>query len=313
MVSEFPSGPFRVSSALAAGVTRGRLRGRDLASPYYGARAPSQPQDTLTRCRAYLPLLRPGNVFSHTTAATLWNMPLPLGIDESLLHVTAPADVRAPEGRGIRGHAEALAVRNPSLVRGLPVTNAAATWLQLSTMLEWRDLVAVGDYIVTGQPFAKLLPMATLAELQVVSALAGPSRGARARARALAAIGVGPYSRPESLSGLLFTLGGLPTSLINEQVLDKRGSFLALPDRIWPAYRVAYEYEGDTHRTRRRFRSDIRRTERLVDHDWTVVRASADDLFDRPVELLTRVGARLTRAGWAGNVRELRHFALFGR
>ncbi|CAN5250945.1 hypothetical protein BH11ACT5_BH11ACT5_26630 [soil metagenome] len=108
-------------------------------------------------------------------------------------------------------------------------------------------------------------------------------------------------------------MGGLPPALINEQVNDDRGSFLALPDRIWPDYRVAYEYEGDFHRGKRRYRSDVHRVERLVDHDWTVVKATGDDLFDRPRELLYRVGSRLARAGWDGTVRELRHFVPFGR
>ena len=70
--SELPRGAFRVSSALAAGVTRGQLRSRQLVSPFYGARASSTPEDTVARCRAYLPLLRPGSVFSHVTAAILW-------------------------------------------------------------------------------------------------------------------------------------------------------------------------------------------------------------------------------------------------
>lgn len=124
---------------------------------------------------------------------------------------------------------------------------------------------------------------------------------------------MGPFSRPESLSGILFRMGGLPVGFANREVLDSRGSFLALPDRVWPEYRVAYEYEGEHHRGRAQFRRDVHRVERLLDHGWTVVRATGDDLFDRPLELLERLARRLTVAGWRGSAIELRQFVPFGR
>ena len=311
--SELPRGAFRVSSALAAGVTRGQLRSRQLVSPFYGARASSTPEDTVARCRAYLPLLRPGSVFSHVTAAILWGMPLPLAIDDALVHVTAPVGVRAPAGRGVRGHSAGLTTFPHVSVGGLPVSGPVATWMQLSTLLDWRDLAAVGDFIVTGRPLENLLPLAEMADLRRAIESAGRTRGARARSRALPAVGVGPYSRPESLSGLLFSMGGLPPALINEQVNDERGSFLALPDRIWPDYRVAYEYEGDSHREKRRYRSDVHRVERLVDHDWTGAGRRAAPAKPGRGGGGRGAGSRLSRASWDGKVRELRHFVPFGR
>ncbi|TBN57284.1 hypothetical protein EYE40_07660 [Glaciihabitans arcticus] len=117
-------------------------------------------------------------------------------------------------------------------------------------------------------------------------------------------------SRPESLSRLLFDRAGLPEALINTPVYDDRGAFLAMPDESWPEFRVAYEYEGDYHREVGQFRRDLGRVERLIDHDWAVTKASADDLYGAPIALVQRVARRLTRAGWTGRpiLRQLGNF-----
>lgn len=308
--SELMGGPFHVAAARATGVTPGRLRGSDLAKPFYAVRSVGEPLDLIERCRAYLPRMRPGNVFSHSTSATLWGMPLPQYLDTGSLHVTSPVSVRAPQGRGIIGHSQSISA---DVVRGLPVASPVETWVQLSTILPWWELVAVGEFVVTGLPFEDVLPLASVEALWEGHRMAGASRGARARERALKSVREGPFSRPESLSRVLFALGKLPEPLINQQVLDERGGFLALPDQIWPEFRVAFEYEGEHHREVARYRRDVRRVERLIDHEWRVVKATAEDLFDRPHELLARVARRLASGGWESRPRELRHFVPFRR
>lgn len=304
----FDRAPFAVSAARQAGVTAGRLRSRDLSQPFHGVRVQGAASTLFERCRALVPRMRAGESISHTTAAALWGMPLPLSLANDLVHVTAAA--RAMRGRGIVGHSEAIA--GSVLLDGVPVVPPAQVWRQLSTMMEWPDLVAVGDFLVTGRPFENILPFATADELEATHRASG-NRGRARRRSALAHTAGGPFSRPESLSRVLFRLAGLPEGESNAPVSDARGSFLAMPDLGWPAYRVAYEYEGDHHRATRQFRADISRIERLVDHGWIVVKGSADDLFDRPDELVRRVARRLAGRGWSGALRELPRNVRFGR
>lgn len=240
-------------------------------------------------------------------------MPLPLWAVGRHLHVTSPPGSRAVRGRGVVGHTHYLGALETSTVDRLHLASPVATWLQLSTVLPWWELVVVADFIVTGLPLQSVLPLATEAELVAAHEGAGSTRGARARRRALQHHRAEPYSRPESLSRVVFDLAGLPAPLINHDIVDERGSFLALPDLLWPEYRLAYEYEGDFHRKVGRYRDDVRRVELLVDHGWRVVKATADDLFDHPAQLAARVAQRLSVGGWTGTHRELTEIGVIRR
>ncbi len=307
-----PRGPFSVGSALAAGVTAGRLRSAALARPFHGVRMVIPPTTLVDRCTALRVRMRESDVFSHLTAARLWGMPLPLGLTDDRLHVTSPAPTRALRGRGVVGHSESLADDETTFISGLPVVAPARAWAQMSTIVGWPDLVALADFLVTGLPLKNILPLATVDEIEAAHLRAGGRGGARRR-RALEHVAIGPFSRPESLSRIVFRLAGLPEARINEHVLDERGSFLAMPDQAWQDYRVAYEYEGKHHGEDRQYRHDIARIERLIDHGWLVVRATADELFDCPGALAARVAHRLASRGWEGRARELPQHVVFTR
>lgn len=308
----FDGAPFSVSAALASGITAERLRGRDLFSPFYGVRMPDPPSTVVELCTALRVRMREGDVFSHLTAAALWGMPLGLHAADPRLHVTSPAPSRALRGRGILGHSERLTMAEVTVLHSLPVVTPARAWAQAAALLPWWDSVALGDFIVTGLPLADRLPLATFDELVEAHRMSS-RRGAARRRCALEHIAPGPFSRPESLSKVLFRLGKLPDARLNEPVVDDRGSFLAMPDEVWPEYKVAYEYEGDHHREKDRYRRDLARVEALVDHGWIVVKASAEDLFDRPGALLERVARRLRSRGWRGSPRDLPQSVLFRR
>jgi hypothetical protein len=242
------STPFHVQAARAAGVTPDRLRGRDLARPFHGVRSLSPPSGVVELCAAFRPRMRSDDIFSHGTAAALWGMPLPGYVTDARLHVTSPEQSRAVRGRGVAGHTQRLHPDDLSTVQGLPVASPQATWVQLSTTLPWWELLAIGEFIITGLPFDSVLSLASEDDIDLAHRRAGASRGSRARRRALGHLREGAFSRPESLCRLLFELAGLPEPLINCPVLDARGSFLGLPDLIWPEFKVAFEYEGDFHR-----------------------------------------------------------------
>lgn len=104
--AEFTGASFRTADALAAGVQPGRLRTRDLIAPLHGLRAPAsaRPATLEERCLEVLPRLSGMHFFSHTTAAELWGIPLPLDTGTGPLHVSAIVPGREPRTGGIIRH-----------------------------------------------------------------------------------------------------------------------------------------------------------------------------------------------------------------
>ena len=306
--------PFAVRDAIARGVSRDRLRSGDLQRPFHGTRSIGLDLTQLVdRCRAYLPRMGVNNVFSHLTAAELYAFPLPLGaLDQLNLHVSAPSPARAPGGSGVAGHRARLLTHEVVEVAGLPVVSPAVAWCQLAETLGVDDAVAAADWVVTGNPYMNRLPLATLDELAAASAIRSGGAGHRMRVAALRLVREGPLSRPESLLRLLLGRAGLPEPLLNVTCFGDDGTELGMPDLAWPKYHVAGQYEGDHHRSQAQFRSDIRRDERFFDHDWKIVKSSADDLFRRPVDLAERFARRLSAQGWSGRI-ELRRLGHFDR
>lgn len=298
--------PFTVATAQGLGVSRDRLRATDLVRPFRGVRSTDQITTLIDRCNAYASRMHPEHFFSHSTAAALWGMPLPQHVDLSRLHVSAPAPLRAPEGVGVVGHSIRMPESTVAVHHGLPIVSPAMTWVHLAELLAVADLVAVGDFAITGSPFTNLLPITSIDEVVSADSTARTRRGRRARQVALPLLREGPLSRPESLLRFLLVSAGLPEPEINPSVVDALGSFVAMPDLAWPRYRFAIEYEGDHHRGVAQFRRDIRRIESLIDADWGVMKVTADDLFDRPDELVARVIRRLVARGWRTSGAELR-------
>ena len=306
-------GTFSVRDAIARGVTRDRLRSSDLQRVFHGVRATGLDLSLLVdRCRAYAPRMNPAHAFSHLTAAELYRFPLPVGGRSLQLHVTAPSPARAPGGRGIVGHQSRLTPLDVVDLRGLRVVSPAVAWCQIAETLGVDDAVAIGDWVVTGTPFQNVLPLATIEELAEASAVRSGGWGHRVRAVAIPLIREGPLSRPESFLRLLVVRAGLPEPLLNAMCFTEDGEQIDVPDLAWMEYKTVAQYEGDHHRGQAQFRRDIRRDERFVDHDWTVVKATADDLFGRPRELVERFARRLRANGWRGDI-DLRHVGRFTR
>ncbi|MET4581924.1 hypothetical protein ABIE21_001414 [Conyzicola nivalis] len=309
----FDRGAFSVRDAMARGVTRDRLRSDDLQRVFHGVRATGlDPSLLVDRCRAYAPRMNPTHAFSHLTAAELYRFPLPVGRRSLQLHVTAPSPARAPGGRGIVGHQSRLWPLDVVTFRGLRVVSPVVAWCQIAETLGVDDAVAIGDWVVTGSPFQNMLPLATLDEVAAASGARSGGWGHRVREAAIPLIREGPLSRPESLLRLLLVRAGLPEPLLNAMCFTDEGEPIAVPDLAWVEFKTVAQYEGDHHRGQAQFRRDIRRDERFVDHDWTVVKATAEDLFARPRELVERFARRLRAKGWRGSI-DLRHVGRFSR
>ena len=300
--SRLRSRAFSTTEGLAAAVGEGRMRGRDLARPFLGVRQPLSVPDLgiITRCRGYEPLLRPGQFFSHTTAARLWGCPLPERSGEPL-HVSVPHPGRAPRSAGLIGH-QSRAGR-VVLRQGFPCSDPVNTWLALASALELDELVVAGDHLLLDpyllDPY-DIRPYASLEEVaEAVERFHG--RGARAAASALPLLSSRAESRTETLLRLLLLRAGLPMPEVNPDIFDESGQFIARADLVFREWRTIAEYDGEHHRLDdRQYEADLYRLERLRSAGWAVVQVRKRGLFERPDETVARVVRELRAHGWPG-------------
>ncbi|WP_185276077.1 hypothetical protein [Leifsonia shinshuensis] len=218
--------------------------------------------------------------FSHTTAATLYGLPLPR-VDERI-HVTVRAPGRAPAVRGFVGHK--LTQWETWMIGELPVTTPEQTWLDLAQLLHRDALVVAGDFLVGGDS-----PLADRISLARAIAAAPGRRGVGRAKEALESIRIGSESPGESRLRLVLADAGLPAPVLNHELRDRSGVFVARIDLAYPHSRIAVEYEGDIHRVdRQTWQKDIRRRERVEDLGWRMIRVTANDLHS-PAVLIQRV------------------------
>jgi hypothetical protein len=129
---------FTTADGRVAGLSTKRMLASDLERPFHGVRVEAGGAATLLdRCRAYATRMRPGDFFSHSTAAGLWGCPLPGRFDraDAALHVSTLAPDRAHAGRGVVGHRVGPDTVGLSERHGLPVSDAATTWCDLASVL----------------------------------------------------------------------------------------------------------------------------------------------------------------------------------
>ena len=318
--------PFAVASALAAGITPDRLRSRDLERPFHGVRLDPAGQVELarfgdlasvraaeeftllvSRCRAYVPRLRPGQFFGRETAARLFKSPLPSEFRAAdPLHVAAQAPGRAPRGKGVAGYQAPASARIVDRF-GLPIADPVDAWLSLASRvgasLTLDDLVAVAEHLVLDphqlDPYDPR-PYVTIENLrEAVAAFRG--RGGLAAASAIEHVREGVESRPETLLRLLLVRAGLPEPEVGVDIYDANGKWLGRADQLFREWKVISEYDGEQHRTSSaQYDRDETRVENFHRAGYATVRIRKGQLFGRPNEAVDRVSRALRTAGWPG-------------
>ena len=289
---------FRTSDVAPHEVGVGRLRGRDVQHPFHAVRSVGLDLDgVLDRCRAYEPLLGRKHYFSHVTAAALFGMPVGFR-SRSALHV-ATLEGRTPaRSRGVIGHVVKAAGVSVTLVHGLPAIAPSDVWCQLAATFSNADLVAVGDFLITGRrigPGRRAAALCTIEELDAAVIRHRGCRGATALRWALPRLRAGADSAPESHLRLLCIAAGLPEPVIGAEVPVADGLRLH-PDLAYPDLKIAIEYEGEGHRTdAAQFRRDIERKELYEDVEWRVMRVSADHLYRDPDALVRRIRLKIAK------------------
>lgn len=287
--------PLAIRDARDAGATRSQLRNTAFVAPFHGTRTLAAAEPTLAlRCAALLSRMPDRIVFSHTTAARLHKMWLPLALDDTV-HATLPAPQRCIRRRGVTGHSARILDADRTRIDDLPVTSVERTWCDLGSILDLPDLVAAADGLLRIQK-----PRTTLAKLH-----AAVSRQRRRPyfAKLQHAIGLvtdRSASRPESLVRVDLALSDLPTPVPNFRLdLTHRPGHRVI-DLAYPKYRLGLEYHGDHHRTdKRQWHTDVRRANDIIDEDWEELQFTGADL-PRLDLLRERVERRLRARGWCG-------------
>ncbi len=333
---------FSYRSARAAGVSARRLRHPDLAAPFRGARMrPAAHDDEPTddprldgspyalearraageiarRARALATIAAPDWFFSHTTAAVLWGLPVPLRLLRAAVgparvgarRRTAGIDVavltpgRASRAAGVRGHQLSAVLASVRTVHGLRVSSPATTWALLAAELTVDELIELGDAIVQiprqggmrrgGESDA----LATIAQL--VAAADAPYRRAAGKLRdALAEVRVGSSSVAETRIRRDCQRAGLPSPELDFDVFTAEGEAIGYTELAHPRYRLLIEYEGDHHRTdRAQWQRDVDKHTACAAAGWEVLRLTARHVYPSTAPAVERIRAALIRHGW---------------
>lgn len=279
--------PFRVSDAVAAGISRAAFDSRRYDMPFHGIRSPWGRDDLESRCAAYALKMRQDAAITSVTAAALWEIPLPAYVDQSRIHVSVPHGSPRPRARGVIG-----TERSPDsdiVMRGrVAVLSPAATWASLGPGLQLNDLIAAGDDIVGGR---RGFALASIDDLR--AAIRPRMKGSPQLIAALRRVRTGSRSRPESLARVLFTECGIPEPESN-YAIPELGVVI---DHAWPQARLGHEYQGGHHVDAVQHASDVRRQERIHDREWLLMETTKYDLFDTPLGTVRRLHSRLASRG----------------
>jgi hypothetical protein len=276
--------PFRGADAVAAGLLTSRqLEGpawRRLFRGIYICATASV--DHLTLCQAAALMLPAGAALSHRSAALLHNTNI-LALDQP---VEATSSVGGRSQLGLRIVRSHLAPGEIWRRGGLPVTSPLRTAFDLARTPDLTAAVIGIDALL----FRRVI---TPDELRKHLTQRSRHAGVRAAGRALDLARVDVESPMETRLRLGIVLGGLPEPVVQYDVLDRRGQFVARLDLAYPKKRVGLEYDGDHHRDRTTFRRDAVRLNRLRLLDWTVLRFTADDVLRNPDRMLAQIRAAL--------------------
>lgn len=292
MPSALAGGPFSVTAARDSGMPGWRVRDPALHIPTRAVRVLDRPDTAEQRARAFAVALPDDAVFSHVTACQLWGLALPRDLDaQSDLDVMRSTQRPHIRRRGCRGH-RGLESRSTTVVRGLPVTGLADTWVDLGELvgrgIELDDLAVIGDQVATrlvGRPEAGTsgAPLDG-GRRQLAAALAARCRprGKAVLTEALELVRAPVRSPMETRARLMFVRAGFPEPAVNRQVFHRGGGWLLEGDLVWEEQRVIGEYQGQDHASIRRRSHDASRQALAQDEDWTVLEVYAEDVY-RPV------------------------------
>ncbi|WP_127097480.1 hypothetical protein [Brachybacterium saurashtrense] len=268
----------------------------------------------------------PGAVLSHSTAAVLWGIPIPLVLDSGvdmlragvvvgpagveqipsvapgmtlrdgaklpLLHARVDRGGSSGLGRGAVVHR--LRAGPTASVGRLVVSSPSEVLRELASQIPLWDLVAAADGVVGPET------QCTEATLDSLVDEIAEGRGRRGTPRALAALRLARTrvrSPGETIFRLLLAEAGFPEPTLNHPVPDPVTGGTKEIDLAWAEIGLGLEFDGDGHRlTKGQWRDDERRRDELASRGWTLSRANGKDLF-WPTRILLRLRRTMAQRG----------------
>lgn len=287
--------PFTTESARRHGLSRRRLRRKDLCAPFYAVRSEVSELTIRERAEAIAARLSDGQWVTGYGAASIWGLPLPARQVPGVEIAVAKSSTRVT-GRGLRPRELKPRLATGVIVNGVPVTDPLVTWCTLAKHATVEELIRAGDALVSPNPAyvgrRKGFQYYSIQELSRAVAAWKGCVGVGKLREALNWVRVGTASPPETDLRLLVIEAGLPEFKVNEPVHDFNGAVVGFVDGLIPAVRMVFEYEGDGHRTdKSQFRKDIRRYGDLDVFGYRVCRATADDVYRYREQFKTRARA----------------------
>ena len=189
---------------------------------------------------------------------------------------------RAPRHPGINGHRTSyLPARHVTSVRGIPVTTAERTLLDLAAVLPERRLRRAVRQ-------AQYLKLTTVTSLVAVLHGPGPTRGRHKLARFLATGAAPTQSELEDVVLDIILRGGFAHPLVNAP-LSIAGRRI-VPDFRWPEQRLVVEADGPHHDDPFERAADLERQRMLEAHGDRVVRVSWEQAIVHPTATQRRFG-----------------------
>lgn len=269
------------SEAMAGGLSWGRLQ-RESTRVYRDVYVPAGIEiDAVTRAQAAWLWSRRRGVVAGLAAAALhgskWVDPA-LTVD--LYHDNRH---RLP---GLMTRAEPLSEDEVCVVSGIPVTIAERTAVDLACWYPLNQAVASIDALTRAADIK-------IADLELLVQRLRGRRGIANARRVIGLVDPGAQSPKESWLRTLLIRAGLPRPQTQIPIHDAVGKAIAYLDMGWPEFKIAVEYDGEHHRTRRsQYSWDIRRSEMLQRRGWIVIRVTADD---SEADIVRRVRDALAR------------------
>jgi hypothetical protein len=225
-----------------------------------------------------------GAVASHQTAAIIHQMSLISEPPVDLVWLTRPqGSYRGKAMPGLRMHAAELPAAHVSVVRGVRVTSATRTVLDLARTLPFLEGVAVADSALHSQVTSK--PQLR----QLLPACAGwPGIGS---ARQVVEFSDGfAESVLESAARVMFARAGLPPPVLQAVIMDGSRRFIGRVDFCWEEQGTIAEADGmSKYDDPTRAREQIRRDNRLRDAGYKVVHFTWAELFGDPDAVIARI------------------------
>jgi hypothetical protein len=280
--------PFTSAQARAAGLTAKCLQSSPWRRIFRDVWVHRGLEDTreLRLAAARLVLPSHGVLFALTAA---WLHGVDVRRESDLdVHASFPKGRRIRSQPGLKVCQETLDEQDIVMIDGVQVTTPLRTAFDCARLLTGVDRIVVVD----------ALAHANLVAVQEIRHYCQGKRRLRHLRTAQGLLDIcdaGAESPMETRTRMVLVRGGLPPPETQINAFDPRtGMFIGRIDMGYREWMIAVEYDGAFHWEQRR--KDDRRRDRLRAAGWYVLVVSADDIYQRPGEVVAAVAAAIRDA-----------------